>query len=198
MRIIAGKFGGRKLVAPKGDNTRPTTDRVRESLMSTLSSARGGFEGAQVLDAFAGSGALGFEALSRGAATVTFYEKNAGAIRTLRQNATTLGLTLSEHAIYQSDILKYPPRFAGKPFDLVFLDPPYLLDHTEILALINTMHAQGVISQDALISYEHLKKTDAQIEEDFTPTWDLLTRKHYGDTTITLLTPSTHHQKSHC
>ena len=92
MRIIAGEYRGRRLQAPKGDATRPTTDRVRESLMSALSSARGGFEGAVVLDAFAGSGALGLEALSRGAASAHFFEKDGVALRALCANVEALGV----------------------------------------------------------------------------------------------------------
>lgn len=188
MRIIAGKFKGRKLLAPKGNDTRPTTDRIRESLMSTLTSMRGGFEGAQVLDAFAGSGALGFEALSRGAETVTFYEKSAGAIRVLRTNAAALGLGLSDHAIYQGDVMKHYPRFVGRPFDLVFLDPPYTLDYSEILKMIKLLYAQGVLAKNALISYEHSRKTDLRVEEELnTASWDIVSRKKYGDTTIDLL-----------
>ena len=188
MRIIAGSFKGRKLVAPKGDDTRPTTDRVRESLMSTIASARGGFENAHVLDVFAGSGALGFEALSRGAATATFYEKSAGAIRALRQNAELLGLDLSNHAIFQSDVLKYRPRFAGNKFDIVFLDPPYALDHIEILNLITALQEEGVIAQDALISYEHSKKISQALEKNLlNSSWSVISEKKYGDTTIDLL-----------
>ena len=92
MRIIAGEFRGRTLLAPKGDGTRPTTDRVRESVMSTVFSARGGFEDAMVLDAFAGSGALGLEALSRGAARAVFYERAPEAVKVLQKNVEKMGL----------------------------------------------------------------------------------------------------------
>ena len=125
MRIIAGEYKGRQLKAPKGDATRPTADRVREALMSALASARGGFEGAVVLDAFAGSGALGLEALSRGARYAAFCEKDASALRTLQGNIDALGLARERYAALRTDILKNPPRLAAAPFDLVFLDPPY-------------------------------------------------------------------------
>ena len=113
MRIIAGEYRGRRLQAPKGDATRPTTDRVRESLMSALSSARGGFEGAVVLDAFAGSGALGLEALSRGAASAHFFEKDGVALRALCANVEALGVpTLGAGArarLHRADVLERPP-----------------------------------------------------------------------------------------
>ena len=92
MRIIAGEFRGRTLKAPKGEGTRPTTDRVREAMMSTVHSARGGFDDAVVLDAFAGSGALGLEALSRGARSVQFCERGGEALRALNANVRLLGL----------------------------------------------------------------------------------------------------------
>ena len=84
MRIVAGEFRGRSIEAPRGENTRPTTDRVREALMSSLYSLRGGFEGAVVLDAFAGTGALGLEALSRGARSATFYENDYSGTHSVR------------------------------------------------------------------------------------------------------------------
>ena len=95
MRIIAGEFRGRTLKAPKGEGTRPTTDRVREAMMSTVHSARGGFDDAVVLDAFAGSGALGLEALSRGARSVQFCERGGEALRALNANVRLLGLVVA-------------------------------------------------------------------------------------------------------
>ena len=94
MRIIAGEFRGRSLKSLKGDETRPTTDRVREALMSSLVSARGTLEGARVLDAFAGSGALGLETLSRGAAHVLFSEQGREAARIVESNITSLKLQI--------------------------------------------------------------------------------------------------------
>ncbi|MDR0515232.1 MAG: RsmD family RNA methyltransferase, partial [Coriobacteriaceae bacterium] len=92
MRVIAGEFKGRPLKAPRSDTTRPTADRVREATMSSITSARGGFEGALVLDAFAGSGALGIEALSRGAAWSCFFETDRQALRALKANIEGLSL----------------------------------------------------------------------------------------------------------
>ena len=125
MRIIAGQFRGRTLAAPKGDGTRPTTDRVRESLMSAVFSQRGGFEDAVVLDAFAGSGALGLEALSRGAARAVFYECAPEAAKVVQKNVAKLGLEPARATVTRADVIERAPQFARPPFDLIFLDPPY-------------------------------------------------------------------------
>lgn len=119
MRIIAGKWRGRPLEAPPGSATRPTADRVRETLFSMLASRLGTFEDLRVADLFAGSGALGLEALSRGAAHATFVENDAKAAAIIRQNAEKLGASMQ---ILASSALALPR--AG-PFDLVFADPPY-------------------------------------------------------------------------
>jgi 16S rRNA (guanine966-N2)-methyltransferase len=119
MRIIAGKWRGRPLVAPPGDSTRPTSDRAREALFSMLASRLGTFEGLRVADLFAGSGALGLEALSRGAAHCTFVETDRAALDTIRGNLAAFGAS--------ADILSAPAgqvRIPG-PIDLAFLDPPY-------------------------------------------------------------------------
>ena len=122
MRIIAGQWRGRKLVAPPGDATRPTADRTRETLFSMLVSRLGSFEGLKVADLFAGSGALGLEALSRGAATCLFAEQDAAALRAIRQNIDSLGCKA------QCDVRAASAMALGQgrePLDLVLLDPPY-------------------------------------------------------------------------
>ena len=119
MRIIAGKWRGRPIIAPAGEATRPTSDRTREALFSMLASRLGSFEGLDVADIFAGSGALGLEALSRGAANCTFVDNDRAAQEAIRANLVKLGADGdvrgggAEHA-----------RFL-RPLDLVFLDPPY-------------------------------------------------------------------------
>ena len=125
MRIIAGEFRGRKLDAPRGDGTRPTTDRVRESLMSALVSLRDGLDGAVVLDAFAGSGALSLEALSRGADTAVLCERDRDAAAVIERNITALRLGHDRARLVRGDVLKRGAAAPGRPFDLVFLDPPY-------------------------------------------------------------------------
>ena len=113
MRIIAGEFRGRSLKSLKGDETRPTTDRVREALMSSLVSARGTLEGARVLDAFAGSGALGLETLSRGAAHVLFSELGREAARIVESNVTSLKLSRDRYTLRRGDA--FSPRTHLKP-----------------------------------------------------------------------------------
>jgi 16S rRNA (guanine966-N2)-methyltransferase len=119
MRIIAGKWRGRTIEAPRGLETRPTTDRVRETLFSMLASRLGTFEGLRVADLFAGSGALGLEALSRGAALATFVETDPDAAAVIRRNAEQLGVSIE---VLTSSALALPQ---SGPFDLIFADPPY-------------------------------------------------------------------------
>src|SRR5689334_12538080 len=120
MRIIAGQWRGRPLVAPKGDTTRPTADRTREALFSMLASRLGSFEELAVADLFAGSGALGLEALSRGAASCLFVERDKAALDALRANIAKLGAKADVRA--QSVLALGPAR---APLDLVMMDPPY-------------------------------------------------------------------------
>ena len=122
MRIIAGQWRGRKLVAPAGDATRPTADRTRETLFSMLVSRLGSFEGLAVADLFAGSGALGLEALSRGAARCTFVEQDAAALKALKANVAALEAG-TRADVRASSVLSLGP--AKEPLDLLLLDPPY-------------------------------------------------------------------------
>jgi 16S rRNA (guanine966-N2)-methyltransferase len=122
MRIIAGQWRGRTITAPKGDATRPTADRTREALFSMLVSRLGDFEGLRVADLFAGSGALGLEALSRGAAHCLFVEQDKAALDALRANITHLGAG-AQSDVRQQSVLNLP--HAAQPYDLVMMDPPY-------------------------------------------------------------------------
>ena len=122
MRIIAGQWRGRKLSAPPDETTRPTADRTRETLFSMLASRLGSFEGLAVADLFAGSGALGLEALSRGAATCLFAEQDAAAIRALRANIANLQAQ-PQCDVRAASVLSLGP--AKAPLDLILLDPPY-------------------------------------------------------------------------
>lgn len=121
MRIIAGEWRGRTIEAPPGRATRPTADRVRETLFSMLASRLGSFEGLRIADLFAGSGALGFEALSRGAAHATFVESDSKATAAVRRNAATLG-AINRIQVLAGCALALPQ---SEPFDLIFADPPY-------------------------------------------------------------------------
>lgn len=120
MRIIAGQWRGRPIIAPKGDATRPTADRMREALFSMLASRLGSFEELAVADLFAGSGALGLEALSRGAASCVFVEQDRAAVDALKANIAKLGAKADVRA---QSVLALPP--ATKPYDLILMDPPY-------------------------------------------------------------------------
>lgn len=120
MRIISGEWRGRKLVAPKGDTTRPTADRTRERLFSMLTSRLGDFEGLQVLDLFAGSGALGLEALSRGAAHCTFVEQDQNALEALNKNISMLR---ADADVKIGSVLHLGQ--ARQAYDLILMDPPY-------------------------------------------------------------------------
>ena len=122
MRIVAGEWRGRPIIAPEGQGTRPTADRTREGLFSMLQSRVGSFEGLQVADLFAGTGALGLESLSRGAAHCLFIENDRNALDIIRRNVDRLGA--AERSEVRSQAVEYatPP---ARPCDLVFLDPPY-------------------------------------------------------------------------
>lgn len=122
MRIIAGRWRGRPISAPAGAATRPTSDRAREGLFSMLASRIGAFEGLAVADLFAGSGALGLEALSRGAASCLFVDRDRAAIEAIRRNASALGAGDRAEWRQQAADHAHPP---ARPCDLVFLDPPY-------------------------------------------------------------------------
>jgi 16S rRNA (guanine966-N2)-methyltransferase len=121
VRIIAGEWRGRPIEAPPGDATRPTADRTRETLFSMLASRLGTFEDLRVADIFAGSGALGLEALSRGAASATFVERDFAAVAAIRRNAEKLGAAARTRVLAASALSL--PR--SEPFDLIFADPPY-------------------------------------------------------------------------
>lgn len=147
MRIIAGQWRGRKLIAPAGDATRPTADRVREALFSMLASRLGSFDGLRVADIFAGSGALGLEALSRGAAHCTFVEEDRAALKALDANIAVLG---AEADVLRRSALNLPA--AEAPFDLVLLDPPYA--SADGLASLELLREREWIGLATLVSFE--------------------------------------------
>jgi 16S rRNA (guanine966-N2)-methyltransferase len=133
MRIVAGAARGRRLVAPPGDAVRPTADRVREALFSSLAPL---LPGAAVLDAFAGSGALGLEARSRGAARVTLVEQDRRALVALRHNVDAVGLGATTVVAGDVRRLAATGQIAGAPFDLALLDPPYALAEDALAVLL--------------------------------------------------------------
>ena len=149
LRIIAGEWRGRKLAAPEGDVTRPTADRTRETLFSMLVSRLGSFEDLRIADLFAGSGALGLEALSRGAAHCLFVEQEAGAIRAIRANIANLKAQ-DRSDVRASSVLAIGP--AKVPLDLVLLDPPYASGAGEVA--IDKLARLGWIGEGTWISLE--------------------------------------------
>lgn len=188
MRIIAGEHRGRSLKAPKGVGTRPTTDRVRESLMSALSSKRGGFEGSVVLDAFAGSGALALEVMSRGGAFACLCERDGAALKVIEDNVRSMRYGRDEARVQKIDVLKNLPFRARAPYDIVFLDPPYALDASEVFALLARLDEAGCLDDQVIVSYEH----DAAFDEQIACLIEekglfLASRRRYGDTVIDII-----------
>lgn len=155
LRIVAGEWRGRKLATPEGDATRPTADRTRETLFSMLNSRLGSFDGLKVADLFAGSGALGLEALSRGAAHCLFVDQDAAAIRAIRRNIAALQAQ-SRSDVRASSVLSLGP--AKEPLDLVLLDPPYETGAGAVA--IDKLARLGWIGETTWISLE-TAKTDS-------------------------------------
>ncbi|WP_165045846.1 RsmD family RNA methyltransferase [Adlercreutzia sp. ZJ138] len=188
MRIIAGEFRGFPLRAPKGEGTRPTIDRVRESMMSSVNSTLGGFEGEVVLDAFAGSGALGLEAVSRGAQTAYFYDNSLEAVRVVTANAEKLGLDARRVRIVRGDVMKNPPKYAHPPFSLILLDPPYVFEPREVLQMVSGLRERGVATAGALVVYEHAAASAAAVDEALAVLgMQRAQRKKYGATMVDMI-----------
>jgi 16S rRNA (guanine966-N2)-methyltransferase len=172
MRVIAGRWGGRRLQAPPGADTRPTADRVREALFSVLGDR---VEGARVLDLFAGSGALGIEALSRGAAEATFVDTAAPAIRTVRANLDALGAAAE---VRRADARRFLGAASAdaRQYDLVFLDPPYRLAGRVGRELTGALPA--VLAPGAAVVAESDRRTPLELGLPLTD------ERRYGDTLI--------------
>ncbi|MDG9714081.1 MULTISPECIES: 16S rRNA (guanine(966)-N(2))-methyltransferase RsmD [Streptomyces] len=153
-RVIAGTAGGRRLAVPPGTGTRPTSDRAREGLFSTWQSLLGGpLEGERVLDLYAGSGAVGLEALSRGAGHALLVEADARAARTVRDNVKSLGLPGAEVRSGKAEqIIRTTPP--GDPYDLVFLDPPYAVTDDDLREILLTLRSEGWLGEEALVTVE--------------------------------------------
>lgn len=182
-RIIAGRAGGTTLAVP-GAGTRPTSDRVRESLFAALESA-GAVEDARVLDLYAGSGALGLEAASRGAASVDLVERAAPAAAIAQRNADRVAKAVPVGIrVHRSAVNAFLARVEG-PYDLVFLDPPYDLGDEQLGAALAALHP--LLSTDATVVVERA----ARSPEPPLPTGLIVERsKRYGDTTLWWLAPA--------
>jgi 16S rRNA (guanine966-N2)-methyltransferase len=154
MRIIAGIARGRRLAAPKGTATRPTSDRAREGLFATVAAIRGPLRGARVLDLFAGSGAIGLEALSRGAVRVVFVESDPRAARVIRANLAAVALPGGELVCDQ--VQRYLDRGPGAEaaFDLVVADPPYAASPAEVTGMLTALACGRWLAPGALVAVE--------------------------------------------
>ncbi len=174
MRVIAGSRKGHTIAAPRGFETRPTSDRVRENVFNLV----GPLDGASVLDLYAGSGALGIEALSRGAARAVFVERDPEAVRTIERNLDALRLTGAR--VVHGDAVATLSReaAAGRKYDLVLVDPPY--DMATNLQPQLARHLPSVLAEDGLLVLE----TDARVEPELP--LPLRTSRKYGSTRITL------------
>ncbi len=160
-RIIAGVAGGRRLTTGAGRTTRPTSDRTREGLFSTVLAIRGGLDGAAVADLYAGSGAVGLEALSRGAADVLLVEADAKAARVIRSNIASIGLAGARLVTGAVDRVLAQGPGAGGPRDFVFADPPYALGDAELTRLLTGLRDYGWLAPAALVAVERATRSGA-------------------------------------
>jgi 16S rRNA (guanine966-N2)-methyltransferase len=188
VRIISGEWRGRRIAAPDGRDTRPTSDRVREAVFDILCSRLGPDLGEPVvLDLFAGSGALGLEALSRGAREAVFVERDRRALDILRSNVESLGA--HDYArIVPADALRpsLAPGLPGGPFSLLFADPPYRIEPAQTGEVFAAIAAAGRCAPGAWIVYEHDARTTAQWPATMTE----LDRRAWGSTAVSFATMS--------
>ena len=177
-RIIAGSAGGRRIATPSGDATRPTTDRVREALFSSLESQLGGWEGVRFLDVFAGSGAIGLEALSRGAAHATFIERDRRTSDLIRRNAEVVGA--ADVAVVTGQAVQAVETLATA-FDVAFLDPPYDFTDEALAAVMTALVQRDLLAPDGVLVVERAKRSAE-------PVWpgdvEGVRAKRYGATTL--------------
>ncbi len=178
MRIIAGMYRGRTLAAQRDLSIRPTADRVKQTIFDLLST-RIELDGAHVLDLFAGSGSLGLEALSRGAAHATFIEKTRTSLEALEKNIRTLGCE-NRATAHLADVFWFL-RNAHQTYDLVFVDPPYALE--TIGTLPSVIAGSGVVRKGSFVVMEHSRESEVPVPED---SFEVL-RKSFGQTVLLIL-----------
>ena len=177
-RVIGGVAGGRSLRTPTGEGTRPTSDRVREAVFSSLAS-RGAMDGGAVLDLYAGSGALGLEAVSRGCRGATLVEADRKAAAVISANAEALGLAGIQ--VVRARVAAVLARPAGAAYRLVFIDPPYAVGEAELSRVLSSLVTGGWLTEDALVVVERSART-------LEPTWPtglaLDQSRTYGETAV--------------
>ena len=187
MRVIAGEYRGRPLKALKGDATRPTTDRVKEALMSKVFSPQGSLENCCVLDAFAGTGALGIEALSRGASFVIFCDKSSEANMIILENLRAVKAENSRYQLLKMDSLSLSSSVIKKQIVLVFFDPAYAVSPHEVMAIAKGYFEKGILKEDALLCYELTKTSKPELVQAINALeWAIVSSKDYGETSIAL------------
>lgn len=177
MKISGGTFRGRRLIVPKGDAVRPTTDKVRQAIFNALNS-RGVIAGAHVLDLFCGTGSLGLEALSRGASTCTFIDNSTDSLKACKENINTCEVREFTSVIYK-DVLKLPVS-AGQKYSLILMDPPYRFNL--VFPALQHLSDMDWIAREAVIVIDCEKSADENLPAGF----DLLDVKNYGDVKIIL------------
>lgn len=175
MRIVGGAAGGRRIVVPPGSGTRPTADRVREALFSSLEAEFGSFDGLAVLDLYAGSGAIGLEALSRGAAKAVLVESDRKAAEVVAANVRAVGLPGA--TVLTRPVEKVTAADAPAVFDLVFADPPYKLETIELQDVLTDLAANGWLAADAVVVVERGKREPWEWPEGFAALRD----RKYGE-----------------
>ncbi|HSV68209.1 MAG TPA: 16S rRNA (guanine(966)-N(2))-methyltransferase RsmD [Mycobacteriales bacterium] len=179
-RIVAGSAGGRRIAVPPGASTRPTSGRTREALFNTLATLTD-LDGARVLDLYAGSGAVGLEALSRGAGHALFVEADPRTGRLVRDNARALGLAGAAEVRVERvpRLVAGPPP--GPPYDVIFADPPYALPDTDLDAVLAGLARHGWLAAGAVVVVERASSSAG-------PMWPMplnpVRRRRYGDTTL--------------
>jgi 16S rRNA (guanine966-N2)-methyltransferase len=180
-RVIAGSAGGRRLVVPPGRGTRPTSDRTREGLFATAGSLLGPLDGLRALDLYAGSGAVGLEALSRGAGHALLVESDARAVRAIRANIAELRLPGAEVAAGKVErVLAERPDHAG-PYELVFADPPYAVGDQVVTAVLESLRDNGWLAREALVAVERESRGGALTwPKGFAPERE----RRYGEATL--------------
>ncbi len=178
MRIIAGSYRGRILASPRDRSVRPTTDRAKQTMFDILTN-RVDFDGLNVLDLFSGTGSLGLEAISRGAAAVTFVDNSRESLVLLRENVQALRC---EHqcTVYQADVFWYL-RNTKASFDVVFADPPYRLE--TIGTIPAAIYASGVLKEHSYVVMEHSRESPIELD---VMKYDIV-RKPFGQTTVLIL-----------
>jgi len=179
-RVIAGAARGRRLAVPPGATTRPTSDRAREGLFGTVLSELGALDGRRVLDLYAGSGAVGLEALSRGAASVTLVESDARAAAVIKANVAAVGLRGATVAAGRAERVLARPPADGEPFDLAFADPPYATAD-DAVARVLTLLAGGWLAADALVVVERATRSGPL---DWPPAYLPGKSRRYGEATF--------------